>query len=81
MKSLKADLTGKILNYGNNPLTKWCLSNTVIKSDENENIRPIKGRNSKQRIDGTVSLIDAYVELERKDQDLRNMENWQDWKE
>ena len=74
MKSMKADLTAKALNYNDNPITKWCLSNTVIKSDDNENIRPVKGRNQKQRIDGTVSLIDAYVVLERRDQDLRNLE-------
>lgn len=74
MKSMKADLTAKVLNYNDSPLTKWCLSNTVIKADDNENIRPVKGKNQKQRIDGTVSLIDAYVILERRDQDLRNLE-------
>lgn len=60
MKQLKADLIDKKINYNNNPILKWCLSNLSIKADENENIRPIK-EHLTQRIDGAVSLIDAYV--------------------
>ena len=60
MKKLKADLMARKINYNNNPVLKWCLSNLSIKSDENENIRPVKDK-STQRIDGAVSLIDAYV--------------------
>ena len=66
MKQLEADLKERKVNYNNNPITKWCLLNTAVKIDENDNIRPIKGKNQKQRIDGTVSLIDAYVILYRK---------------
>lgn len=60
MKLLKADLKEKKINYNNNPILKWCLSNTSIKSDINDNIQPVKIKN-RQRIDGTMSLIDAYV--------------------
>lgn len=60
-KELAADLIGKRINYNNNPVLKWCLTNTSVKRDENDNIRPIKGQNQKQRIDGTVSLLTAYV--------------------
>lgn len=74
MKSMKADLGAKRINYNNNPVTKWCLSNTVVKIDDNDNIRPVKGKNPKLRIDGTVSLIDAYVTMERHDEDLRGLE-------
>jgi phage terminase large subunit-like protein len=66
MKQLEADLKEKKVNYNNNPILKWCLLNTAIKIDENDNIRPVKGKKSRQRIDGTVSLIDAYVVLFRK---------------
>ena len=69
MKQLEADLKEKKVNYNNNPMTKWCLLNTSVKIDENDNIRPVKGKKSKQRIDGAVSLIDAYVILYRKMQD------------
>lgn len=69
MKELAADLKEKKVNYNNNPILKWCLINTSIEIDKNENIRPIKGKKSKERIDGTVSLIDAYCVLYEKMQD------------
>lgn len=72
MKQLKADLKDKIVNYNNNPILKWCLSNLAIKSDENENIRPVK-IHATQRIDGAVSLIDAYCVLMEHQDDYRNM--------
>lgn len=73
MKLLSADLESKVINYNNNPVLKWCLTNTQIEVDKNDNIRPVKGRNTKQRIDGTVSLIDAYVVLQRHYEDYINM--------
>ena len=42
MKRLGADLIDKSLNYNTNPILKWCLCNTNVKRDENDNIRPIK---------------------------------------
>lgn len=63
MKELEADLKEKRVNYNNNPVTKWCLLNTAIETDKNDNIRPVKGKKQRQRIDGTVSLINAYVVL------------------
>ena len=66
MKELEADLKEKKLIYNNNPILKWCLLNTSIEVDKNENIRPIKAKKSKQRIDGAVSLIDAYCVLFEK---------------
>lgn len=71
MKQMKADLMDKKINYNNNPVLKWCLSNTTIKQDENDNIRPVK-KQSRQRIDGTVSLIDAYVVYTQKQQEYLN---------
>lgn len=63
MKEMGADLGAKLINYNNNPILKWCLTNTSIKRDENDNIRPIKGQNQRQRIDGAVSLLIAYTVL------------------
>lgn len=68
MKQMKADLIDKKINYDNNPILKWCLSNVSIKQDDNENIRPVKEK-SKQRIDGAVSLIDAYCIYIEKQQE------------
>lgn len=66
MKQLEADLIEKKVNYNNNPVLKWCLCNTAVKRDENDNIRPIKGKKQRARIDGTVSLIIAYCVLFEK---------------
>lgn len=74
MKELEADLKEKNVIYNNNPILKWCLLNTAIEVDKNENIRPIKGRNSKQRIDGAVSLIDAYCVLFEKMNDYLSLQ-------
>lgn len=66
MKQLEADLIEKNVNYNNNPILKWCLCNTAVKRDENDNIRPVKGQKQRARIDGTVSLIIAYCVLFEK---------------
>ncbi|MCV4233315.1 terminase large subunit [Virgibacillus sp. LDC1] len=63
MKEMGADLGAKRINYNNNPITKWCLSNTSSETDKNDNIRPIKGKNQRLRIDGAVSLLIAYTVL------------------
>jgi len=73
MKEMGADLCAKKINYGNNPVLKWCLTNTNVKRDENDNIRPIKGKNSRQRIDGAVSLLIAYTVLFNNYQDYLNI--------
>ena len=66
MKQLEADLIENNVNYNNNPILKWCLCNTAVKRDENDNIRPVKGQKQRARIDGTVSLIIAYCVLFEK---------------
>lgn len=66
MKQLEADLIDKNVNYNNNPILKWCLCNTSVKRDDNDNIRPVKGQKSRARIDGAVSLIIAYCVLFEK---------------
>ena len=61
MKHLKSDLASGRVIYNNNPVLKWAFTNTSVERDKNDNIRPIKGQNKKQRIDPVVSLIDAWV--------------------
>lgn len=63
MQQLGADLKAKKINYNNNPILKWCLTNTGVKEDRNGNIVPIKNQSAKQRIDGVASMLDAYVGL------------------
>jgi phage terminase large subunit-like protein len=71
MKVLRADLAAKRINYNNNPLLKWALTNMAVEVDKNENIRPVKGQNKRQRIDPAVALIIAYTVLQWKLEDYK----------
>ena len=64
MKCLGADLENKMIVYNNNPVDKWCLYNTAVDIDKNDNIQPIKTSKARRRIDGTAALLDAYVVLQ-----------------
>lgn len=72
MQNLGADLQAKKVNYNNNPILKWCLTNTAVQEDRNGNIVPKKASSPKQRIDGTASLLDAYVGLYEKYNEFMN---------
>lgn len=73
MHNLGADLKAKRIIYNNNPIDKWCLSNTSIEMDKNGNIQPHKGTNQRRRIDGTAALLNAYVVLQDKMSEYQNM--------
>jgi len=73
MRSLGADLEANLIIYNNNPIDKWCLSNTSIDVDKNDNIQPSKGKQQRKRIDGLAALLNAYVVLQDKKSDYMNM--------
>lgn len=56
----KLVLTGKVEHFGN-PVLRWMLASTVIKSDPAGNIKPDKEK-STQKIDGIVAAIMALGE-------------------
>ena len=64
MKNMGADLEKNLIVYNNHPIDKWCLFNTAIDIDRNDNIQPIKTSVPTRRIDGTAALLDAYVVLQ-----------------
>ena len=66
MKDMKADFQAHKIIYNDNPIDKWCFYNTQIKQDINGNIQPVKGLDRTQRIDGSISLLCAYVVLQNK---------------
>lgn len=73
MKNLAADFkAGKII-YNNNPIDKWCLANTEVKSDINENYQPVKCSDPRRRIDGTVALLCAYKVLQDEKDNYINL--------
>ncbi len=65
MKNFAPELTAKKINYDNNPILKWNLSNAAIQIDRNDNITLVKTSKARRRIDGVASLLDAYVCYER----------------
>ena len=71
MKEFRAELAEKRLIYNNNPLVKWALTNLTVEVDKNENIRPVKGKNQRQRIDPAIALLIAYTVMSNKTEDYR----------
>lgn len=64
MKWVEKDFISHLINYGNNPVDKWCLSNACCKVDGHENYSCVKSQASK-RIDGAVVFIILYATLLR----------------
>lgn len=68
MKEMGAAFSEHKVVYQNNPILRWCLSNTAKKSmnaDGIESIMPVKIQ-QRRRIDGTVSLLNAWVGYVKK---------------
>ncbi len=62
MQELGTALKNHTVNYQNNPVTKWCLSNTEIDVDNNGNIKPKKYQDKRNlKIEGTAVLINTFV--------------------
>lgn len=61
MKLTEAELKSQTVNYNENPVDKWCLSNCCCAVDGIGNIQPVKSKTQKsKRIDGAVTLIMLY---------------------
>lgn len=43
----------------NNEITRWCFSNVAIKTDHNDNSKPVKGGGKEGKIDGVIAMIEA----------------------
>lgn len=72
MRTLEADMRGKLVNYNNNPVCKWCFENTGIVLDKLGRMMPAK-MDSTKRIDGTASKIIAYTGLEWHKSEFQNL--------
>jgi phage terminase large subunit-like protein len=60
MKEIQKLVMGKEIQHSGHPVLRWNVDNTQIKMDENENIRPVKGKGI-ERIDGLVAMVNAMV--------------------
>ncbi len=58
MKEIEQLTMGKKIQHDGHPILRWNIGNVEVKIDENENIRPVKGRGI-ERIDGLVAMINA----------------------
>lgn len=73
MYQLGAEMKSKKLVYNRNPIFEWCCTNVMIAPDKNNNIQPIKIKQSRVRIDGFASSLDAYVALDQNREDYIGM--------
>jgi phage terminase large subunit-like protein len=64
LKSMESELKAKKVIYQNNPVLRWCLANAKINIDRNDNWALVKTSSPTKRIDGTASLMDAFIVYE-----------------
>ena len=71
---VESELKAHLINYGNNPVDRWCLSNAALKVDNLGRIMVVKinGQHSK-RIDGAITLIILYATLQRYKTEYYNL--------
>lgn len=72
MKQLKGAFEERKVIYQNNPMLRWCLLNTAVKSLNErgiESIQPVKSA-SNRRIDGMVSLLNAWTGLQNHSEEF-----------
>lgn len=66
MRLTEADLKSQLINYGENPITRWCLGNACMQVDNLGRPMCVKTANQpSRRIDGAVNIIILYATLWR----------------
>lgn len=45
----------------NNDITRWCLSNVALKTDWNDNAKPVKSGADSEKIDGVIAILQALA--------------------
>lgn len=70
MKQLRADYAANRIVDGHHPLNEWNRMNVAIRTDVNCNIQPDKKKNDpRNRIDGFMAELDAYIVLMNRFED------------
>ena len=73
MRLVEADIRDQSIAYNDNPIDRWCLSNTSVQVWDTGHIMPVKIKGqAARRIDGTLSLIMAYEMLRRYKTEIMN---------
>lgn len=69
---VEADFKGRLINYGDNPVDKWCLSNSCLKLNDLRQALIVKTARE-NKIDGAVTLAIVYEMYRRYRSELANM--------
>lgn len=69
---VEADFKSRLINFNDNPVDKWCLSNACLKVNDQRQALCVKMENAK-KIDGAVTLISLYEVYRRYRNDLMKL--------
>ena len=69
---VEADLKARLINYDENPVDRWCFSNSCLKVNDLRQALCVKTENAK-KIDGSVAFISLYEMYRRYRSDLRKL--------
>lgn len=69
---VEADFKSRLINFNDNPVDKWCLSNACLKVNDQRQALCVKMENAK-KIDGAVTLISLYEMFRRYRNDMKKM--------
>lgn len=69
---VEADLKARYINYNENPVDKWCFSNSCLKLNDLRQALVIKTENAR-KIDGTVTLVSVYEMYRRYRSDFKKL--------
>ena len=67
---VEADFKARLINYNDNPVDKWCLSNSCLKVNDLRQALIVKTRNE-NKIDGAVTLASLYEMYRRYRSELK----------
>lgn len=73
MKEWRADLQCQRIVRNTHKIDEWCMGNAAVKTDINRNIQLVKTDDSRLRIDGVASELDAYIVLKNKFEEYQSM--------
>lgn len=66
MKQVEAELKGRQINYGRNPVDMWCFGNASMEVDNLGRVMCVKiNKQHARRIDGAVTMIILFATLQR----------------
>ena len=72
LQLVEADLKARLINYNENPVDKWCFSNSCLKVNDLRQALCVK-TDDKKKIDGSVTLISLYEVFRRYRGDFKKL--------